>query len=75
MLFKQLVEIKTLDRQLYKKSKPMVHEAYKIYKSKMPSKLRISITLAFILIKIPLHSGESYLKKYCFKILNRLFIY
>ncbi len=75
MLFKQLIEIKTLDKLFYKKNKQLIQDAFVKYNTQMSFKLRLSIHFAFVLASLPVNYKQLTIKKYCFKVLDHMFIY
>jgi len=71
MLFKKLTELRGIDQLLFNNYKNRIHQAFRIYHSKMTGSLRLKIRISFFLVAlIPSRLNVSLLKFF-----NHIFIY
>ena len=75
MIFKRLMDLKSLDKVLFKKHKIIAIEKYQSYRSGVSMVNRMKIKLGFLMIYLPLVSKSKRMKNLISKIINRVFNY
>ncbi|WP_417237082.1 MULTISPECIES: glycosyltransferase [Flavobacteriaceae] len=75
LIFKKLLELKSLNKEIYTKNKKRIQEHYNIRKTDFSFSLQLKMTLAFFLISLPISNKNDRLQQLFMKVLNRFFIY
>ncbi|MCX7549059.1 glycosyltransferase [Xanthomarina sp. F1114] len=75
ILLKKLVELRFIDKALFKINKVRVKKAFEDFKNEMTWFLRLKIRFSFLLIALPFTKRVKKVEVYLLRVLNRLFIY
>lgn len=71
LIFKKAIELKSLERKVFKSSRSLIFKAYKTYFKQLSFKTHIKICIAFIILFLPIRKRQHFF----LRIIDRMFIY